>query len=132
MKLEVQNWNTAEPKCLNAYFDWRRPSGHFDWRLVRNCNEYSTRVTDPTGNLYYEEGDTYGLTGLQRAAGCLSNDFDATNMIECSQLPENMDNCTVPLTFNNNIPNPATRAWVRFVDGTTIIYTGGMADDADA
>ncbi len=70
-------------RCIDATYDWEPDDGHYDQRLVRNCDPGSMVETDPGGDGFWREpenwdSDTYDspIVGTNRAYVLVIDDDD--------------------------------------------------------
>lgn len=76
--------------CHDAAVDWfTNGTGHYDARVIRNCNPGTTIETDPGGNGFWQEPNNYDeadVTRVQRAGSYAFPDDDLSNVVQ----PENI------------------------------------------
>jgi hypothetical protein len=116
------------PHCYGTWFDWATASGHYDWRLARNCRS-NTNL-----DLYVTENHSLGtpvLRGLQRTAVCGSATWDTNHQILCHNSSQNDAGCDVPEDLPRALPNPSTYVLVRYGNNDIDSFTGGWYDDPD-
>lgn len=107
--------------CLDAWFDWTRPGGHFDARVARTCrSSIQSQGSSSDGN--------NGLTGMQKAATCYGPNQNTTrNNFNCveDEARAGGQAGTTAGNVNPSLPNNCTRSWRINAGQTQIIYGAG-------
>lgn len=91
VRLRVTFGGNAEgsgDRCQDAAVDWNtNGTGHYDARVVRNCNPGHTEETDPDGNDWWQEPSNFqdaDVRRVQRVGSYVFDDSDLTNITNSS------------------------------------------------
>ena len=84
------NPNSTGGRCQDAAVDWNtNGTGHYDARVLRNCNPGHTEQTDPGGDGWWEEPNNFdgaNVTQVQRVGSYVFEDGNLSNVINGSNM----------------------------------------------
>ena len=114
--------------CLEAQSDWETVAGHYDARAARTCKPGGHREGTYTEAASWSGRD---VTGLQKAAGCIYQQYPPDYLNSCDYVAESEDTSMCP--FGAAFPwNDKTHAvYLRRENGDIEFNDGGDPSDPD-
>lgn len=96
-------------RCMDAFLDWGRDHGHYDARIVRECDPGNAVGTDPQGDGHWSEPPITPLNGIQRGWGYV---IDDDNLRQIDGQRDHMTN-TGTIAPTNPAPGTGTQGYAR-------------------
>jgi hypothetical protein len=110
--------------CETTAYDWATVSGHYDARMIRDCDNdsggYSFDLNEPSSSRT--------LRGMQKWGVCYAPNGSNSG---CTTSSQSESGCMITsMNFSFTTSNKTTRWWVHYSNGTYGYYSGGDVTSA--